>query len=300
MSFVHKIGYVMAKNAPTILYVSGKVFELAGLGWACYSSTKIKDDIRAAKEELKEARFPEDKRKVKAKFAWTITKRFGPPMILLGAGAVCDLAAFGKLKKRAAGYAAAAASGAAALAEARQAVTDKYGEDAALEIFDHVATKKITTEETDIDGSVKEKAIDAPVALITGNNSYVYVFDKAHSIYASGDVRIDMAFLEVREGWLNDRLRANHRLTEAEWLEELGFAPELPANADIDWEEALIRGWTYFKEGTIGDGVVNNRTHVVWIDDPDGGKPYQAPLLNPNMEADIYHPYKKKKNKLKE
>ena len=297
MSFVHKIGYVMAKNAPTILYVSGKVFKLAGLGWACYSSTKIKDDIRAAKEELKEAKFPEDKRKVKAKFVWTVTKRFGPPMILLGAGAVCDLAAFGKLKKRAAGYAAAAASGAAALAEARQAVTDKYGEEAALEIFDHVATKKITTEETDIDGSVKEKEIDAPVALITGNNSYAYVFDKAHSVYATGDIRVDMAFVNVRDGWMNNELHSKHRFTEFDWLDTLGFVQEKPANKDVDWDEALIRGWTHFKEGTIGDGVVDSRPHVVWIDDPDGGKPYQAVLLNPNMEADIYHPYKKKKLK---
>lgn len=299
MSFVHKIGYVMAKNAPQILFVSGKIFEAAGLAWACYSSTKIKDDIRKAKEELKEARYPEDKRKVKARFAWTIAKRVGPPMILLSAGTVCDLKAFGKLKSRAAGYAAAAAGYAATIAEARQAITDKYGEDAAMEIFDHVTVKKITTEESDIDGSVQDKEIDAPVALLTGNNPYAYIFDKRHSIYATGDPRVDLAFVSIRDGWMCDELHAKHRFNELSYLDTLGFVPELPANEGIDWDEAIIRGWTHFKEGTIGDGKVDSRAHIVWIDDPDTGKPYQAVMLNPNMEADIYHPYKKKKLKEK-
>ena len=301
MGAIGKIGYVLAKNAPKILFWGGLAMNTAGTVWACYSSVKIKDDVRNFKQQLDDIQYMEDQGDIlpeeakkeryaaKRQIAWTFVKRYGPPLVLLGAGTTGVISAHGLLSKRLAGTAAALSSTAAAFEAYRERVRLRLGDDFDKEIMLGTQTKTFIEQKVDEDGVISEVETTAPVALVTGE--FTKFFDPEHSEYARGIIDVDMAFLSLRQHYFNQRLHSKWFITEAEMNEELGYTEAKdPRNTDPD---TLIRGWRYVKDNPKGDNFVDLGAEVIYIEDPETHTIKKTIVINPNFDGDIYNSGKK-------
>lgn len=303
MSAIGKIGYVLAKNAPKILFWGGLTMNAAGTVWACYSSVKIKDDIRGFKQKMEDIQEKEDcgellpqeatkeRHIARRQITWTFVKRYGPPLVLIGAGTTGVVSAHGLLSKRLAGTAAALSSTAAAFEAYREKVRLRVGDDFDKEIMLGTQTKTFIEQKVDEDGVISEVETTAPVALVTGD--FIKFFDPEHSEHAKGIIDIDMAFLSLRQHYLNNRLHTKWFITEAEMNEELGYTEvKDPRNTDPD---TLIRGWRYVKNNPDGDNYIDLRAEVIYIEDPETHHTRKTIIINPNFDGNIYESGKKER-----
>lgn len=310
MSAIALLGMKLTKHAPKILFWGGMTLGVGGTVWACISSTKVKGKVDEFKKDMNEIKQREEdleilpkeafkeKSKRRSKFLWDMTKLYGPPVILLGGGGACLVASTGMLSRRVAGFAAAASSSAAAFETYRQKVKDRYGEDVDREFLLNQETKTFQKETVGEDGLITTEEITAPVALLTGEDTFTLIFDKEHSEIAGSDPRDNLTKVSLRERYFNDRLKARKRFTKDEMLDELGFTNELNPELEND-PTVLIQGWRYMKDNPKGDNCVNLNAKIEWIEDMHTGRLREAVVLRPNYDGDIYDIAPKKKAKEK-
>lgn len=162
---------VALKNAsPDILLYGGIAMVVGGTVLACIETIKVKDiseknsqEVNAIIERAEEigdnSSTKRDLRKHYVNVAWRYTKLYAPAVIAEAVGVFCVCKSHGIMKETNAKLAALYTSTDMAFNKYRQAIKDKYGDDADFDIFHGTETKQTTVEEVQEDGKKKKKQI---------------------------------------------------------------------------------------------------------------------------------------------
>ena len=289
------------KNAPTILIVSGVAGMVAAGVLACFATKKLssKMDIHQEKiEEIKEKKedelitekeYKKEITKEYAKMAWSVTKLYGPSVILAGLSAGIIFESNDIMRKRNASLAAAYTTIDSAFKAYRKRVVDKYGEEEDIRMM--TGAKEETIEEEVVDPETgKKKKVKKKVNVIDPNdvenwNSYARIMGKfpQESIHyctgfcpADPDMSFNETQISMANNYLTDRLVTNGYLTLNEVYEELGFK-RTKAGQQV--------GWIY--NSKKGDNYIDFRLNTnFWYKDCDG-KLARGILIDPNVQGYI-------------
>lgn len=259
----YKTKFNMKKHSPEILIAIGIVGSVTSAILACRATLKVNDVLEESEEvishihheEKKEILSESEARKELAiqyvRTGANVAQLYAPSVIIGTISIGCLIGSHRILQKRNMALAAAYTAVDRSFKEYRGRVSERYGEDAEKEIFYGVKSEKV--EEIVIDEKTgKEKKVKKKVDVVDGlSNPYARYFDKTSRYYES-NADYNLMFLNGRQQYLNDKLRAQGYMFLNEVLQELGFEPT---------KAGQVVGWIYDpssdgqKDGYIDFGI---------------------------------------------
>ena len=253
----NKAGFVLQKNSPEILVVTGVVGATVAAIMACRETLKVADVMDSAKKnmdyvhELKDEEAPEYKKEL-LKTCTTISldfaKLYGPSVALGAASIGCIFASHGIMTKRNMALASAYTAVDSAFKTYRKNVVDRFGADVDRDMAYGVSHEQITEDEVDENG--KKKKVKKNIDIKTGielATPYAVVFDNRSRNYErSEDLR--RFFLKQVEGYTNQKLISQGHV----FLNEVYDQLDLPRT-----EAGQIVGWYYDPKNGSGDNFVD-------------------------------------------
>jgi hypothetical protein len=259
---------ITQKHSPKILFAAGTIGVIGTVVLACRATLKVNDVLETTEkhvdfisEEAGTEQISHDdanKRiaKVKLKTALEIAKLYVPAM---GLGVVSIAALTGShviLTKRNTAVMAAYAGLDRAYKEYRQRVSDEYGKDIdkkfAVGGFDAVVEEKTA------DGKNKLTMKTRTDEHSKSGSPYAVLFDETSRFFTKQPGG-NQLFIESRQSWANDKLRANGHLFLNEVYDFLGV-PRTKAGACV--------GWVYRRDNEPKNGD-NYVSFGVFEGDPD-------------------------------
>lgn len=261
---------IAQKHSPKILFVAGTAGVIGTVVLACRATLKVGemlddfetdlDKIKLKKtndEPLDSAEFSKQVAKLKIQTGLQITRSYLPAV---GLGVVSIAALTGShviLTKRNGAVMAAYATLDRAYKEYRQRVANEYGTDTDRKFA--MGTGDQLVEEKLADGSTKTHVEQVKTGRGMGS-PYAVLFDEA-SHYHSKQPGANVTFIEGRQSWANEKLRANGHLFLNEVYDFLGV-PRTKAGACV--------GWVYRKDNEpkngdnyVSFGVFENEPELV-------------------------------------
>ena len=231
----------LRENAPTIGLVVGTIGIVAGTIMACKATTKLDDVTEDAKKKLKDIHdcpeteeYTEEEKKhdiirVYGRFGVDILKLYGPAVVVEASSIALVWAGHMTLKQRNAELAIAYTTLLNSFNEYRNAIKEKYGEDA------------------DREARLASASSEDGVLDVSGDD-FMYVFDSSN-VNWNKDSEANLIFLRSQQSYANNILQLNKYVTLNWVLDRLGL-PE----TDI----GLRYGWVYDKD-SHGDNFIDFR-----------------------------------------
>lgn len=236
---------IFAKHGPTIMTIGGIVVVGFGIYMFCKATMKleetmdvhedsielVREDARirnlSEKEEAKEI-FNENRR-----FAWEITKLYGPAVTTTICGFGLILGGHHMIKKRNAALGMAYKMLEEGYSKYRQRVREDLGEEKDLEYLHGLKKESVNIVTMDENGN--EKVVEKSVMLPSSQNHSVYAryFDE-YSTQWSRNPEYNLMFLNAQQNYANDKLHATGHLFLNEVYEMLGM-PHTQAGSVVGW-----------------------------------------------------------------
>jgi energy-converting hydrogenase Eha subunit A len=251
---------LMQKHSPEILVGMGLTSMVVGTVLACRAtlkapaaSEKIRDafaEIKAEREELAEEIYSKkayrlDLVRTTRDAAWSFTKIYAIPTAVIGLGVYSVIKGHGITIKRNAALSATLTMVTTGYKEYRQRVADKFGADAEADVY--LNRREETSEETTVGADGKEKvkkskkiAVDIP-----DHSMYAKFFDEGNPNW-SPSAEQNRMWLQCKQGWMNDTLRARGHVFLNEVYDELGFERT---------QQGQVMGWVI--GNTEGDNFID-------------------------------------------
>lgn len=236
------------KHSPTLLFAGGVVGVVGAAVWACRSTLKIEAVLEETQQSLNEIKLMDhqgyseqdrvkDRAVVTLRGFLSITKLYGPP-ILLGAASVAALAgSHALLNKRNAALTAAYAAVAKGFSDYRGRVIDDLGEETDRKYLRGGVEETVSEEKDGKKVKTKQKIATSP-------SVYGRLFNEGNPNYKSM-AEYNIMFIRGVENYLNDRLQAHGHVLLNDAYQELGFERT---------SEGCVVGWVLNGDG---DGYID-------------------------------------------
>ena len=291
------VGFQLKKHSPAILVGFGLLSGVACTVTACIATTKAKEILEEAKEEISdiqtvlndpdipeekynEADAKSDRTKVYVRTGLKLAKTYAVPAGLGAASVISILGGTKVLNDRNAAIAATLASTTLGFDKYRERLINKFGDDGeALDMELRYGTEEVEIKEKVVDKDGKEKTVKKKVQVYKKANEavaldYTRVFDWTNP-YWRPDMNYNLLFMRGRQTWSGLRLEANGNLFFNDVLKECGF-PKVKAGQVV--------GWIYDPENNeSGDNGVDFRIHPAYSYDEHGQK---LPILLLDFNCD--------------
>jgi hypothetical protein len=258
---------ITQKHSPKILFAAGTIGVIGTVVLACRATLKIGDVLEttekhvdfiseeAGTEQISHEDANKRIAKIKLKTALEIAKLYVPAM---GLGIVSITALTGShviLTKRNTAVMAAYAGLDRAYKEYRQRVTNEFGADTDRKFA--MGTGDTVVEEKTADGKTKTHVVQTKDDK-GGGSPYAVLFDESSRFFTKQPGG-NQLFIETRQSWANDKLRAHGHLFLNEVYDMLGV-PRTKAGACV--------GWVYRRDNEPKNGD-NYVSFGVFEGDPD-------------------------------
>lgn len=292
----NKVCFEMKKHSPEILVIAGVLGAVSSAVLACRATTKISEILDSTKETIdaihkvveesdtdENIEYSDDDKKRDLMITYAhagidLAKLYAPAVILGTLSITSILASNNILRKRNVALAAAYATIDKGYKEYRTRVVERFGETADRELRYGIKAKEI--EEKVIDDKGKEKTVKKNVEVVEPAviSDYARIF-RSNNPYWEDTPDYSEMFLNAREHWANDKLRANGHLTLNEVYTMLGFE---------ETKAGMVVGWIYDPKNPIGDNYVDFGIRQVFIDDEHTDDVELAYALDFNVDGNIY------------
>ena len=256
----HKTKFIVKKNSPEILVITGIVGVVASAVMACKATTKLDDILDKAKEELDiihegadEEKLTETEYKkgltlVYAKTGLEMTKLYGPSIALGMASIGCILSGNNIMRKRNAALAAAYGTLDYSFKNYRNNVIERFGEELDRELKHSIRTIEVKETVTDPEtGKEKKVKKQVPVTGYDGHSEFARFFDDGCTGWEK-DAEWNHKFLNLQQDFANKKLKEQGYLFLNDVYEMLGI-PKTNAGFQV--------GWIYDEEHPNGDNYVD-------------------------------------------
>lgn len=256
----HTTKFLIKKNSPEILVITGIVGVVASAVMACKATTKLDDILDKAKEELDvihkgaddekltETEYKKGLTLVYAKAGLELTKLYGPSVALGAVSIGCILSGNSIMRKRNAALVAAYGTLDYSFKNYRARVIERFGEELDRELKHNIRTIEVKETVTDPETG-KEKKVKKQVQVTgyDGYSEYARFFDE----YCAGwekDAEWNHKFLNLQQDFANKKLKEQKYLFLNDVYEMLGIQK---TNAGFQV------GWIYDEEHPNGDNYVD-------------------------------------------
>lgn len=288
-SLANKVGFWGRQHAPQIMIIGGVAGGVTATVLACIASTKVKEVVDGAKEELEviqsdEKTPEEDRKKARTKVYLRTTGKLAAmyaPAAGVGAASVASiLGGAGILNKRNTSLAMGLAATTSSFKEYRNRLIEKFGEEGeAIDKELRYGTKLIEVKEKVTDKDGKTKTVKKQIEVIDkekkGSNwDYVRVMDGLNPCWDT-NVDLTMFYLRAQQSIYNDKLKANGYVFLNDVLKATGF-PTTRVGQEV--------GWIYNPDDPNIDNYIDFGIHEVRVDD-DGYK--RVIMLEFNVDGSI-------------
>lgn len=277
----------LKKHSPEIMVVGGVIGMIVGGVMACKATTKAKDILNKAKEdvetfqgvldnpEIPEEQYTEEdlKNDIKITYAHAtvdLIKTYAPAVAITAASAVSILAGHKITNNRNVALSAALAAETSAFKTYKERVVERLGEEMDRELTYNIKSKEVEEQVVDENGEIHTEKKIVKTAEVPEHNAHTRCFDETSSAWVR-DAETNKAFLIQQQNWANDKLRAQGVLSLNEVHDMLGLSRT---------SEGQILGWYYDAKnpnkvdfgifGNINDEskrlFVNGHEQSVWLD----------------------------------
>lgn len=271
MQLLHRAGFVLSKNAPTILTTAGVAGFIASTVLTIRSTSKAVDalpeisaNVAKAKAMALDEDFSEQDRqaalvKVYLESSIKLARIYSPTLIVGSASVFCVLHGHGMMMKRQASLLAAYTALDASYKAYRRRIVETIGEEKELELY---RSPKLTHPE--------DKTL--PCEIDTGDvmpSPYARFFDEVSPNWTRNP-EYNLLFLRSQQDYANDRLKAHGFVFLNEVYESLGF-PRSQAGQVVGWKinsegDNFIDFGLYSIFDESSRAFVNGVEHTVLLD----------------------------------
>lgn len=259
---IHKIGFNLKQQSPTIFVVAGTIGVVASAVMACKATTKIDTVLEPTKEKVEqihtyveehgysEQYTEKDKQKdlalVYAKTGVGFAKLYGPS-IALGALSIGSILLSHKIMtKRNIALASAYATIDGSFKDYRKRVVEKFGEQIDNELKYDLVQKEVIETVKDENGEEKEVTNNITLTGYEDVSGYARFFDETSEFWTSNS-EYNLKFLKDCEAYANKILQSRGYLYLNEVYKMIGV---------VGSEAGQTVGWVYDEKHPIGDNKV--------------------------------------------